>query len=342
MTILKQSYDFLQGKVLPNISKRHQRLFSFGFEALTIRPFVSLNGNSRITVANRSTAQSKIYRLVRQQKMLSYFPQFVTKLGLVTKKDMVNVDFSTFGGFQVLTFAKQTQLGRAIPLYFATITYPIEQTGSQTIFIKETIKEFVSLLGFAPHLVFDRGFESPYLVPFLVQEEIPFIMRFKKDKHVLYQMKEIPMRNLPWFEKDCVVEVYENTSLRVVVSEKLSERIDSEGKEESWYLITNDYKASTEQIVAKYYFRFEIEETFKDLKHINNLASFYRIRKEQTFKILLWFCMLAIWLSFLISGTRDYLVKRIQGKRRKMLSITRYLQESIQLELFSFYKAHFF
>lgn len=342
MTILKQSYDFLQDKLLPNISKRHKSLFSFGFEALTIRPFVSLNGNSRVTIKNRLTAQSKIYRLMSQQKMLSYFPQLVTKFGLVTEKDFVNVDFSTFGGFQVLTFAKQTHLGRAIPLHFTTITYPIESEGSQTIFIKETIREFVTLLGFAPHLVFDRGFESPYLVPFLKDEKIPFIMRFKKDKHVLYNLKEIPMRNLPWFEKDCMVKVYEDTTLRVVVSEKLSERIDSGGHEESWYLITNDYKLDKEQIVDRYYFRFEIEETFKDLKHINDLASFYTIKKEQTFKILLWFCILAIWLSFLISGTRAYLVKRIQGKRRKMLSVTRYLQESIQLEIFSFYKAQFF
>src|SRR2546430_15685958 len=106
MDILKQSYEFVQSKLLPTVTKRHQKLFRFGFEALTIRPFISLNGNSRITVENRSTAQSKIYRLVTQAKMLSYFPQFVTKLGLVTEKDIVNVDFSTFGGFQVLTFAK--------------------------------------------------------------------------------------------------------------------------------------------------------------------------------------------------------------------------------------------
>ncbi len=342
MLILKQSYDFLQEKILPNISKRHQKLFIFGFEALTIRPYVSLNGNSRITVKNRSTAQSKIYRLVSKPKILSYFPQLVARLGLVTDKDIVNVDFSTFGGFQVLTFAKQTHLGRAIPLYISTITYPIESEGSQTIFIKQTIREFISLLGFSPHLVFDRGFESPYLVPFLVKEQIPFTIRFKKDKHVLYNLKEIPMRNLPWFEKDCMVEIYEGIKLRVVVSEKQSDRVDSEGKTEPWYLITNDYKSSNEQVVAQYYFRFEIEETFKDLKHVNDLASFYRIRKEQTFKILLWFCMLAIWLSFLILGTKQYLAQRIQGKKRKMLSVTRYLQESIQLELFSFYKAQFF
>lgn len=148
----------------------------------------------------RKIAESKIYGLVCLKEMLTYFPLFVEKFGLVTKKDTVNVDFSTFGGFQVLTFAKQTHLGRALPLYFATITYPIEQTGSQTIFIEETIKEFVAILGFFPRMVFDRGFESPYLVPFLLENKIPFTMRFRKVKNILYHFKGIPLRNIPWFE----------------------------------------------------------------------------------------------------------------------------------------------
>lgn len=342
MNILKESYEFLQSRLLPQVSKRHHKLFTFGFEALTIRPFVSLNGNARTTIAGRKTAESKIYRVVRQKNMLGYFPQFVSLFGLVTTSDVVNVDFSTFGGFNVLTFAKQTQLGRALPLYFATITYPIEQTGSQTIFIEKTIQQFVTLLGFTPHLVFDRGFESPYLVPFLTKQKIPFTIRFRKDKHVLYQLKDIPLKNLPWFEKDCVVEVYEDISLRVVVSEKMSERKDSDGNREAWYLLTNDFSSDKETVVGRYYFRFEIEETFKDLKHINDLKTFYRIRKEQTFQILLWFCILSVWLSFLLSETKQYLIQRIKQKRRKMLAVTRFFSENIQLELFSFYKQQFF
>jgi len=332
--------------LLPQVLKRHHKLFTFGFEALTIKPFVSLNGNARITVKGRKTAESKIYRVVTQENMLWYFPQFVTLLGLVTRNDTVNVDFSTFGGFNVLTFAKQTQLGRSLPLYFATIQYPIASEGSQTIFIEETIKEFVALVGSAPHLVFDRGFESPYLVPFLLQEQIPFTMRFRKDKHVLYLKKELPLRNLPWYERDTIVTLYQEygleEKLRVVVSEKLSERVDSDGNVEPWYLLTNDYQSDKETVVGRYYFRFEIEETFKDLKHINDLKNFYIIKKEQTFKILLWFCILAIWLSFLLSGTKQYLLVRIKQKRRKMLSVTRFLTEAIQLELFSFYKEQFF
>lgn len=342
MSILQESYDFLQSRLLPCVSKRHHKLFTFGFEALTIKPFVSLNGNARITLQGRKTAESKIYRVVTQKNILTYFPKLLSSLGLVTKNDTVNVDFSTFGGFQVLTFAKQTQLGRSLPVYFDMITYPIASEGSQTIFIEETIKQFVAMLGFAPHLVFDRGFESPFLVPFLVEENIPFTMRFRKDKHVRYHMKELPLKNLPWFEKDCLVEVYEDTMLRVVVSEKMSERVDSDGNKEPWYLLTNDFQSDKETVVGRYYFRFEIEETFKDLKHINDLKKFYQIRKVQTFKILLWFCMLAIWLSFLLSGTKKYLLIRIKQKRRKMLSVTRFLSEAIQLELFSFYKEQFF
>lgn len=342
MSILQESYAFLQSQLLPHVAKRHQGLFAFGFEALTIKPFVSLNGNARTTIAIRKTAESKIYRLVLQKRMLEYFLKFVSLLGLITKRDFVNIDFSTFGGFQVLTFAKQTYLGRALPLYFAVIKYPIEQEGSQTIFIQEEIKKFVSLLGFKPPLVFDRGFESSFLVPFLLKEKIPFTIRLRKDKHVLYQMKDIPLRNLPWFEKDCVCEIYEDTFLRVVVSEKLSERLDSEGNKEPWYLITNDFKSDKDKINGQYYFRFEIEETFKDLKHINDLGRFYRIKKEQTFKILLWFCILSIWLSFLLSKTKQYLITKIKQKRRKMLAVTRFFAESIQLELFSFFKQQFF
>src|SRR5437660_7415596 len=117
MVILKQSYEFVQSKLLPTLARRHRRLFLFGFEALTIKPFVSLNGNARTTIKGRKTAESKIYRLVMQEKLLTYFSNFISLLGLISEKDTVNVDFSTFGGFQVLTFAKQTYLGRALPVY---------------------------------------------------------------------------------------------------------------------------------------------------------------------------------------------------------------------------------
>lgn len=335
MDILRQSYNFLQTKLLSTISPKHKGLFTFGFEALTLRPYVSLNGNARMTNSNRSTAETKIYRVVSNSKLLPYFSNLTSSLHLVKPGDCVNVDFSTFCGFEVLTFAKQTQLGRAIPIHISAITYPIFDPGSQTQFIMHQVRELVDILGFCPTLVFDRGFESPFIIPFLLKERIPFIVRIKQGKFVNFEGLDLPLKNLPWFEKDTTITVY-NQKLRIVVSEK------KKIVEKPWFLLTNIFAKTKEEIIASYYFRFEIEETFKDLKHLFDMKTFYRIKKKQTFLILLWFYILSVWLSFLLKGTRQYLVKRVYLNRHKKLSVVRFLTEAIQLEMFFSFKKQFF
>ena len=153
----------------------------------------------------------------------------------------------------------------------------------------------------------------------------------KKDKHVGYKGKDIPLRNLPWFEDDASVGIYGET-LRIVRSEK------KKNMEEPWHLLTNDFKSSKDSIIADYYFRFEIEETFKDLKHIFELNKFYQIKKKQTFLILLWFCITGIWMSFLL--TKDYLKQRIIQNKHKLLSFTRFFFEQIQLAKYFYIKLH--
>lgn len=167
MNIINQTVKFLNHSVLPMISKRHQHLFRFGIQAFTLQSFTSLNGNARTLVANRKTAESNVFRLMHNQSMPEYFTQLIGTLHLVKPIDTVNIDFSSFCGFEVLTFAKQTQLGRAIPLYFELIRYPIVDPGSQTLFIISAIKQFKKVLGFCPKLVFDRGFELPRLITYL-------------------------------------------------------------------------------------------------------------------------------------------------------------------------------
>ncbi len=275
-------------------------------------------------IAKRCTAETKIYRLVSNGNILSYFPTLLTHLSLVEQGDRINVDFSTFCGFQVLTFAKQTNLGRAIPVYVAAITYPIKNPGSQTQFIIEEVKKLMKLLGFSVHLVFDRGFELPYLASMLVENKINFTIRMKKDKHVLYLGKDIPLRNLPWFENDVTIEIY-GRELRVVRSDK------KKNMEEPWYLLTNDTESTRDKIVADYYFRFEIEETFKDLKHIFELKSFYKIKKKQTFLILLWFYILGNWIMWLLTPVKKYLQTRLTENKHKRLSVTKFFFEQVCL-----------
>ncbi len=323
MHILKQSNDFLQTQILPCIPKQHQKLFVFGFQALTLQSFVSLNGNARMTLENRKTAETKIYRLVSKEAFPHHFSLLVSHLKLCNPTDTVNVDFSSFGGFEILTFAKQTYLGRAMPLHFGAIQYPLISPGSQTKFIIEEIKTFKKLLGFCPKLVFDRGFELPYLISFLLTEQIVFTIRLRKDKHVLFEGKELPLRNLPWFLKDSTIGIY-GKRLRIVVSEK------KQDMDEPWYILTNDFNSSSPNIIASYYFRFEIEETFKDLKHVNKLKRFFPIQKPLTLIILLWFCTLTIWFSFLLTHMQDFIKRRILQRKRKRLSVTRYFFEQIQ------------
>ena len=145
----------------------------------------------------------------------------------------------------------------------------------------------------------------------------------KKDKHCLYQEKDIPLRNLPWYENDCMVGIYGET-LRIVRSEKKETMV------QPWYLLTSDTESTHEQIIAQYYFRFEIEETFNDLKHIFELKKFYTIKKKQTFCIL-WFFLLGIWVSFLLPCAQVFIAKRITYHIHKRLSIPRYIFEQIQL-----------
>ena len=86
MNIIQETFSFLQSRILPEISGKHKRLFSFGIHALSLHPFVSLNGNARMVVPNRSTAESKIFRLVSNETIATYFPTLINHLHLMTFK----------------------------------------------------------------------------------------------------------------------------------------------------------------------------------------------------------------------------------------------------------------
>lgn len=128
MNIIHETFSFLHSRILPQIAPKHQALFQFGINALSLHPFVSLNANARMVISNRKTAESKVFRLVSNKTVPTYFFPLMTRLSLVRPGDMINVDFSSFVGFEVLTFAKQTHLGRAIPLYFSLLRYPIKKS----------------------------------------------------------------------------------------------------------------------------------------------------------------------------------------------------------------------
>jgi hypothetical protein len=323
MTIIQKSNAFLH-TVQPHITKKVQTLFLFGYLSLSIQRVVSLNRNARTTVANTKTAESKMYRLSRNERLLALFPRLMVELGLVQENDLVNVDFSDFNGRNVLMFAKQTEEGRAIPLYFEYIEYPVDE-GEQNAFIIEATKRFLGLIGIPVRLVWDRGFAIPSLVDSLANLPIIFYIRIKQGKRMeLMDGRVMQARLLR--RNDVAVRAY-GRNLRLVISDKP----DADG--EPWYVITNDMRRSRRTIVAIYYHRFEIEEFFKDGKRVF-LLEHLRVRKDSTFRIVLWFVMLGMWfIWFLHKFNWVKGRKRSNHRRRTSLSVITYWLEWMEYQM---------
>lgn len=325
MSILRQSRRLIQDQFLPHVKPKHRELFRFGIRAFSIRPFVSLNSNARIIVPNRNTAESKVYRLVSKNRFASNFLNILKAIKLITKSSFVICDFSSFCGFETLAFGLQTRLGRAVPIYANAITYPIEEPTSQNLFIVDQIKILIKALGFCPKLVFDRGFAIPYLIKFLVSKGAIFYIRIKEGKS--YQTeKNDPIKRLAKHArtKDFTCFIY-GSVLRIIVSDKPA------NGNPPWYIVTSDFTSSREDILGTYYYRFEIEETFKDLKHVYDLKNL-QIKTIQTFVTLLWFLTLGFWISELLGLTTRYAKERLQVHKKKALSFVRQFVEAIQLE----------
>jgi len=77
--------------------------------------------------------------------------------------------------------------------------------------------------------------------------------------------------------------------------------------------------------------RFEIEETFKDYKHIQKLKTL-RIKTIATFTILLWFASIAQWLAWWTNGIQtEHAAKAVHPKKKR--SFFRIFWEELQRAL---------
>jgi hypothetical protein len=332
MDIVGQTRVFVTTKILPTIKKQHVTLFIFGIKALSLTAYDSLGSNARQIVENTCTASSKMYRLVSNKTMVNNFHLLVKILG-ITRESFINVDFSTFCGFQTLAFAKQTGQGRALPVWNDCLTYPIEKEGSQNIFVLEQIQKFGKTLGFFPRFVFDRGFWIPCVMKFFLRRKILFYLRIKKGQHLAWAQSKQSKKGKKAYiignhTKDAVITVF-GYRMRLIVSPPPPKQINPKKPQNTqpWYIVTNDMDSSREEVLHIYATRFEIEETFKDYKHIQRLKRL-RIKTCETFTILLWFASLAFWLAFWVGEER--VAKKVNPKKKR--SFFRIFWEDIQRE----------
>jgi len=326
--IVQHSNKFLQ-VVKPVFPKKIHKLLEFGFKSLSIQRIISLNSNARSIIVNHHTAESKAYRLTKNLRFVKLFPKLLIKLKLIKDGDIIAIDFSDFHGMQVLMFAKQTRKGRTIPLFFDVIVYPI-QKGSQNIFIKNTISEFFKIVyPLNVKLVFDRGFAIPTLIKYLAKNKVIFYIRIKSIKRMAFKNKFKKARE---FKKGIYfVEAYDS-KLSLTVTAKPNNQ-NTNKLEEPWYIISSDLESEKENIQEIYYYRFEIEEFFKDAKRKFGLEDTI-FRKINNFKTALWFVILGFWLH-------QYLEEHIESAKNVIKkckdsfnqSITHYWLEQIKFSL---------
>ena len=213
-----------------------------------------------------------------------------------------------------LVGAVQTGRGRAIPClieatYASTIPHDnsstttprlkklraamlaSRQVQSFTGHVTDSLQDFADRLGFWPRLVFDRGFGNESLVTNLVTEGATFYVRLKSGRYVELDGQRAEVKRLP--TADATVRLY-GLRLRIVRSPK------GRRWQELWYILTNDFSSSRQKILRIYYHRLEIEETFRDIKHIWELKR-TRFNKPQSVKTVLWFVALGIAMLYLIT-----------------------------------------
>ncbi len=121
-------------------------------------------------------------------------------------------------------------------------------------------------------------------------------------------------------DKDASVQLF-GLTLRVIRSPK------SRRAKEPWYILTNDLTSSRNKIVKIYYHRFEIEETFKDMKHIFELKRTH-LTNPNSLKILLWFVSLGI--ALLYKATKPTKQSVVATNPKKQTSWLRQAYETYQ------------
>ncbi len=314
--IVAGSRQLTQTKLMSVIPKKWLPQFQFGLKAYTLKPFQSAASNARSVVANPNTAARKSERLLANANLADQFGTIFDQLHLVRPNSYVNCDHSDVHGLTAFVGAVQTRNGRAIPCLVET-TYSDRLPGigsahstkhtdrlrcarteerthtSFTGHYIDALQTMADRLGFWPKLVFDRGFGNESLVTHLQSEGATFYIRFKGDRLVTPSgtATAVPTKQLP--NTDETVRVY-GLPLRVIRSPK------SRRAKEPWYILTNDHASSRDKIVRIYYHRFEIEESFKDLKHLFEFDH-ARFSKPNSLKVLLWFIFLGMALLYVIT-----------------------------------------
>jgi len=190
-----------------------------------------------------------------------------------------------------------------------------------------SLQQMADRLGFWPKFVFDRGFGSKEIIRLLYEANAAFYIRAKAGRIIeIEDGTQIKLKEVNGNDERITIG---SMKLRVIRSE-------ADGvNDEPWYILTNDMDSTPEEIIDFYYHRFEIEETFKDVKHIWELRR-TRLNSPNSLKIILWFVSLGMALLYLAGeASQAYQEEQLRHpkKRRSWPRIICEQLGSIQVQL---------
>jgi hypothetical protein len=334
--IVQDIHVLIQNKLMPTVAKKWRPQLRFGLRAYGLQTFQSATGNARRVVANPNTAARRSERLLANQRLANHLGAIFDQLNLIRSNSFVNIDHSDMNGLTALVGAMQTRNGRAIPCFVET-TYSDRLSAREdaqprkralrsarteerkyrsfTGHTIDALQDFADRLGFWPKLVLDRGFGNESLLTHLIAENATFYVRLKAGRYMKLDGERVEVKRLK--NNDATVQLF-GTTLRVVRSPK------GRRSSEPWYILTNDASSSRTKVIRIYYHRFEIEESFKDLKHILEFRR-TRLNKPNSLKVVLWLICLGVALLYKV--TRPSIRQQHPNPKKRISWIRRALEQ---------------
>jgi hypothetical protein len=322
-TNITKNINKIQRKIITGAKRKHKQLVEFGLHAFCLRPFQSAAGNARQTIPNAHQATHKLERLLGNESIGEYLSDVLVDNAPITRNSIIDIDHTDTNYLSSLCGALQTGMGRAIPvLAESTYANDIPSYGSRhstkrtdrlrkargeqrkqqsfTEHIIQSLDKLIDRVGFAPRFALDRGFGGLKIIEYLNGKSAIFYIGIKAGRIVNDGENEIRAEDIS--AKDELVEM-NGMVLRLIRSPLKGDC------KQPWYILTNDFTRSRSKIVRVYYRRFEIEETFRDLKHIFELRRL-RFNKPGSLQVVLRLAMIGISLLYAAHDAVGDITKR--------------------------------
>jgi len=145
--------------------------------------------------------------------------------------------------------------------------------------------------------VLDRGFGSYNILKFLCNHNCKFFIRLKGGRYIELGDERIEVKHVEG--NDELVRLYNPRQKDEYLELRLIRSLKSRRAKEPWYIITNDFTVSRDRVTKIYYHRFEIEEMFKDQKHLWEFRR-TRINSPKSLRVILWFISIGMALIYLV------------------------------------------